>query len=255
MDVNELEVSGGFLGEPLEVTEAETVDLPVPAYAEIVLEGIIDPKNIIMDGPFSEWTGYYGEEHDCYLIQLTGMTMREDPIYHDLDPSQREHNLASALAYTSVIYDSVKRVVPTVKSVYLPPSGGSLIAAYISISKRIPGEGKRAGLAALPAVGSTTVVVVVDDDVDVYNEEEVLWAIYTRVTPDTDIDVISRVAGGHLIPTSYDETRLKRGKMTSKVIVDATMPIEVPFSTRIVPPQDIWGRMNLEDYIKDYSNL
>ena len=240
---------------PSALNVAETVDLPVPAWAEIAIEGIIDPHNMGTDGPYSEWTGYYGEKHDCYLMQVTAITMRQDAIYHDLDPSHREHNLASALGYASVIYDSVKRVVPTVKAVFLPPSGGSLITTYVSISKRIPGEGKRAGLAALTAVGSTAVVVVVDDDVDVYNEEEVLWAIYTRVTPDIDIDVISRVAGGHLIPTAYDETRLKRGKMTSKVIIDVTRPAELPFATRIIPDPKVWQRIKLEDYLKDYPNL
>jgi 2,5-furandicarboxylate decarboxylase 1 len=254
LEVDELEVSGGFLGESLEVVKAETVNLPIPAYAEIAIEGIIDPQKMTTDGPFSEWTGYYGEEHECYLIQVTGISMRRDAIYHDMDPSQREHNLASALAYASVIYDSVKRVVPSVRTVFLPPSGGSLIAAYVSISKRVPGEGKRAGLAALTAVGSIAVVVVVDEDVDVYNEEEVLWAIYTRATPDKDIDIIPHVAGGHLIPTAYDETGLKRGKMTSKMIIDATQPVELPFATRIIPDPEVWEKIKLEDYIKDNLN-
>ena len=97
--------------------------------------------------------------------------------------------------------------------------------------------------------------MVVDDDINVYNEEEVMWAVATRCCPDMDIDIVSRMAAGILDPTSYDETRLKRGNMNSKMVIDATMPVELPFATRITPPEDLWERMKLEDYIKDYQKL
>ncbi len=123
MDLNELEAMGGLLGEPLQVTPAETVDLSVPALAEIVIEGVMDTSNMVTDGPFAEYTGYYGLKgsQPAYLIQVTAITMRKDAIYHDLDPAHQEHNLALVLAYESSIYDAVKRVVPAVKAVHSPP--------------------------------------------------------------------------------------------------------------------------------------
>jgi 2,5-furandicarboxylate decarboxylase 1 len=250
MDDDELEIMGGYLGEPLEVTQGETVDLPVPAHAEIAIEGIIDTSREYTDGPFSEWAGYYGEKKDCYLIQVTAITMRHDAIYHDLDPSHWEHNLLGTLGIQSTAYDAVKKVVPSVKSVYLPPSGGGFITCYISIKKRVPGEAKRAGWAAVNSYLSTHIAIVVDEDIDVYNEEEVLWAVATRCCPDIDIDIIPRTVGGPLVPTSYDETRLKRGRMASKMVIDATMPVELPFPTRIRPPEDLWERIKLSEYLK-----
>ena len=222
--------------------------MPEPGY--IAIEGVIDASKISTDGPYSEWTGYYGEEHECYVVQIQAITMRKDAIYHDLDPAHREHNLLCGVGYTDGAYDAVKRVVPAVKDVYLPPSGTGIIIAYISIAKRVPGEGKRAALAAVNSVGSIKIAVVVDEDIDVFNEEEVLWAIATRCCPDIDIDIIPRIQAGFLDPTAYDETHLKRGPMNSKMIIDATKPVELPFATRIVPDPDLWQRMKLEDYIE-----
>jgi 2,5-furandicarboxylate decarboxylase 1 len=252
IDVCEYDVAGGYLEEPLEVVKAETVGVLVPAYAEIVIEGVIDPRKVEIDGPFAEWTGYYGEQSQCFLIQVKAITMRRDPIYHDLTNGCWEHPMLNSIGFTGAVYDAVARVVPSVKNVYLPPSGRGVITAYISISKRIEGEGKRAGLAAINSAASVKIAVVVDEDVDVYNEEDVLWAVATRACLDLDIDVIPRLAGGKLDPTAYDETRLKRGAMTSKMVIDATQKVGVPFPDRIVPPNELWGRMKLKDYVKDY---
>jgi len=250
VDENEFEVMGGLLGEPVQVTPAETVDLPVPADAEIVIEGTIDPRNMVTDAPFAEWIGYYGIERPCYILEVKCITMRKDAIYHDLAPSQREHCVAGALGFTSAIYDRVKSVVPTVKEVYLPYSGRHEMIAYVSIVQRIPGEAKRAALAAVDTMSITNIAVVVDDDIDVYNEEEVIWAIATRTTPDLDIVTIPRILGGPLNPTSYDETRLQRGPMNTKMIIDATKPVELTFPTRVTPPKELWDSMKLEDYLR-----
>ncbi len=250
LGVNELEIAGGILGESVEVTAAETVDLPVPAYAEIVIEGVIDPEQMVSDGPLAEWEGYYGgQQPNCNLIQVTCITMRKDAIYHDLAVAQREHNLPTALGRTSAIYQAVKSVVPSVKEVFLPFSGESAMIAYVSIAQRIPGEARRAGLAAANAAPATRIVVVVDDDVDVFDEQEVLWAVCTRATPDLDITVLPRILGDPLSPVSYDETRTKRGPLNSKLIIDATKPVALPFPTRIKPSKDLWDSVKLEDYL------
>ncbi len=250
LDENELELMGGLLGESLEVTDAETVDLSVPAHSEIVIEGVLDPSNMSTDGPFAEWEGYYGIELKCYLIDVTCISMRGDAIYHDLAPSQREHNIGGVLSQTVAVHDAVKSVVPTVKEVYLPFSGRGNITGYISISKVFQGEGKRALLAAINSLNAMRLAVVVDEDIDVFNEEEVLWAIATRVRADQDIVIIPGVLGDPLCPTSYDETGVKRGQMISKVIIDATKPVNLPFPPRVTPPEDLWESIKVEDYFK-----
>ncbi len=251
LDMNELEVMGSLLGEPLQVTPAETVDLPVPAHAEIAIEGVIDTRNMTTDGPFAEYTGYYGEGmKSCYLIQVTGITMRKDAIYLDSDPAHREHNLAGVLPKEYDWFEVVRRAVPTVKAVHFPPSGTCVYHVYVSIRKRVPGEGKFAALAALSGSPAVKVAVVVDEDIDVYDEQEVLWAVATRVEGDKDISIIPEATGAHLDPTAYDETRLKRGPMTNKVIIDATKPVGLPFATRITPPEGLWKSMNLADYLR-----
>lgn len=249
IDCNEFELMGGLLEESLRVTPAEAVDLDVPAAAEIVIEGQIDPREMTTDGPFAEWEGYYGIELKCYLINVTCITMRKDAIYHDLAPSQREHVLLSVPGQTNSIYDAVKSVVPTVKDVYLPYSGRCNIVAYVSISQRVPGEANRAALAAINSFSPIRIAVVVDDDIDVYDEEEVIWAVSTRTTLDRDITFLSRILGDPLCPTSYDETRLKRGEMVSKMIIDATKPVTSEFPIKVTPPEDLWNSVKLEDYI------
>jgi len=247
---NELELIGGLLGEPLQVTPAETVDLPVPARAEIAIEGVIDPHNVVTDGPFGEFTHYYGGEASCYIIQVTAITMRQDAIYHDLDNAHREHNYASVLANESNTYNVIKRAVPAVKAVHFPWTGLCEFHVYVSIKKRIQGEGKFAGLAALTANAELKLAVVVDEDIDVYDEEEVLWAVCTRVQGDLDVSTIPWVAGADLDPSCYDETRFKRGAMTTKMIIDATKPVELPFATRITPPRALWDSMRLDNYLR-----
>ena len=249
LTMNELEVMGGLLGEPLEVTAAETVDLPVPAWAEIVIEGVIDPRKWTTDGPYAEYQGYYGEANmPCYLIQATAITMRKNAIYHDLDNAHREHITWTVLSHESNAYEALKKVLPTVKAVHIfPHTLGSRITA-ISIQKRIPGEARIAGLAAF-ADTQVKVSVVVDEDIDVFNEQEVLWAVGTRVVADRDIHIVPDIIGPKLDPTAYDETRLQGGTMVSKVTIDATKPIGRTFATRIAPPKDLWELMKLEDYI------
>jgi len=250
METNELELMGALLGESLEVVPAETVDLPVPAWAEIAIEGVMDPANETADGPFSEYTGFYGPAKDPVgLMQVRAVTMRKDAIYHDLDPSHREHNLAGVLSFESSVFETVKKLVPSVQGVYMPPSGSCVFTSYVQIKKRVPGEGKSAGLAAIVAEPGMKIAVVVDDDVDIYDEEQVLWAIATHCEADRDVTIIPNAMGAHLNPSAYGEVRHQKGPMNTKLVIDATRPVTMPFADRIRPPKEAWERIRLEDYI------
>ena len=247
-ELDEYEVAGGFLGEPLRVTKAETVDITVPADAEIVIEGVIDPAKMVTDGPFAEYAGYYGEEKPCYLIDVTGITMRKDAIYHGLDSAHREHNISCVLSLEASIWDVVKRRIPALKAVYSPPNANRY-HSYISIAKRVQGEGMLAGILAISAEKNMKLVVVVDEDIDAYNEDEVLWAVATRVSGDKDIAVNPQVTGPICDPRCYGEKGYDSGVMIGKTIIDATKPVTLPYSTRITPPRELWESMKLEDYI------
>ena len=143
----------------------------------------------------------------------------------------------------------MKHLVPTVTAVYMPVSGSCRFTTYVSIKKRIPGEGKSAGMAALSANSNIKIAVVVDDDIDIYNEQQVLWAIATTCEADRDITMIPHAMGSHLNPSAYGELRTNKGPMNTKLIIDATRPVTMPFETRIRPHQETWDRIRLSDYI------
>jgi len=249
-EIDELEIMGGLLGEPLRLTQCSTVDLPVPADAEIAIEGIINPKEMGTDGPFAEFTGHYGAGGKAvFIINVKAITMRKDAIYHDLDPAHPEHNLGCVLGFESPIYDGVKNAVPSVKAVHLPPGGLYTYHINVSIKKTTPGQGKLAGIMALASASHAKTCIVVDDDIDIFNEEEVLFAVATRMVPGRDISIINNSAGNHLDPAAFDETRLKHGSMQDLLVIDATKPLTLPTFTRITPPEDLWNKMKLEDYL------
>ena len=252
MDVDEFELMGALMDEPLEVVTAETVDLPVPAFAEIAIEGYLDPAEETNDGPFAEYTGFYGPAKDPIgLMQVTAITMRSDAIYHDLDPAHPEHNLAGALSFGNRVYDSVKNLVPSVTGVYLPVSGACAFTVYVSIKKRVPGEGMSAGMAAIAANSDVKIAIVVDDDIDIYDEQQVLWAIATHFEADKGLAVIPNAMGAHLNPAAYGEVRHEKGPMNTKMVIDATRPATLDFADRIRPHKETWDRIRLEDYIDE----
>ena len=250
IDSDEYQSMGALMGESLEVVDGDTVDIPVPAWAEIAIEGVLDPAEETSDGPFAEYTGYYGPKKDPVgLLQVRAVTMREDAIYHDLDPAHREHNLAGALSHESAVYNSVAKLVPSVHAVHLPPCGTCIFTAFISIRKRVQGEGKSAGLAAVAAEPNLKIAVVVDEDIDIYNEQEMWWAMSTHLQADIGVTAIPYAMGAHLDPSAYGEVRTEKGPMQTKLIIDATRPATLPFAERIRPPKEDWNRILLEDYV------
>ena len=250
IDADEYRTMGALMGEALEVVAAETVDIPVPAWAEIAIEGVLDPARETSDGPFSEYTGFYGPRKDPVgLMQVRALTMRKDAIYHDLDPSHREHNLAGVLSHESTVYNSVAKLVPSVTAVHMPACGTCIFTAFISIRKRVQGEGKSAGIAAVAAEPNLKIAVVVDEDIDIYNEQEMWWAISTHLQADRGVTTIPYAMGAHLDPSAYGEVRTEKGPMQTKLIIDATRPVTLPFAERIRPPREAWERIRLEDYV------
>ena len=257
----EMEVCGGLLGEPLEVVAAETVDLLVPARAEIVIEGLVDtdPDALKQEGPFGEYPGYYTGSGPMPWIRITAITMREMPIYQTVFSGHIELTCLGALPKMGGLYRRVREAVPSVTMVNLPVSGMGRSHAYISLKKARDGEPKLAAFAAFAFDHLVKHVFVVDDDVDVFDETEVLWCMCTRFQADRDLSLIPYTLGGHLVPNTYDLDRDERSEdahgkvMETKMILDLTKPAPpTPFPPRCGVPEKVVESVDL-DILRDFS--
>jgi len=246
----EYEFMAALLGETLEVTRGLTVDLPIPALAEIAIEGVIDPAKMDKDGPFSEAAGYYGEARPCYVMQVTAITMRQDAIYHDLHPTHQEHMTVMLLSREYRIHEAVADAVPSVKAVHIGPEGQpgkGLI--QVAIEKNAEDEGRLAGLAALRS-DFAKIAVVVDEDVDIYDQGEILWAIATRIREDLVISTNPQMPAPQVEAAKSDSSGLDLQSRYTRILLDATKPLEGPFPTRVTHPKEVWESIRAEDYLK-----
>ena len=236
---------GAIMGAPLRLAPSVSFgdELMVPADAEMIIEGEIVPGVREVEGPFGEFTGYYGPQRLRPVIEVKAITHRREAILQHIFVGHRDNWVIGGIPKEGSLFNVIRGVVPTVKAVHFAISGSCRFNCYISIEKRIDGETKQAALAALGACDFVKNVVVVDADIDVFNEREVLWAIATRVQADRDIDIIKDVKGNTLDPSQTDDI------LTAKLIIDATKPARRPFPSRVEVPQEAIGRVRLEDFI------
>ena len=149
-----------------------------------------------------------------------------------------------------MLYKRVKASVPSVKAVHMPMSGICRFTAYVKIAKEYDGEGKLAALAALAADPFVKLAVVVDEDIDINNDSEVLWAIATRTQPDRATFFVPDSTVSRLDPASYSIwSRWEKDTMNTKWAIDATMPVEAPFEERADVPRRLWENLDLSQYI------
>ncbi|MFQ5851792.1 MAG: UbiD family decarboxylase [Candidatus Binatia bacterium] len=236
---------GAIMGEPIRLTASETWGdyFLVPADAEIVIEGEIPPTVREVEGPFGEFTGYYGPQRLRPVIEVTAITHRRSAIFQHIFVGHRDTWVLGGIPKEGSLFNLIRGIVPTVKAVHFPISGCCRFNCYISIDKKVDGETKQAALAALAGCDFVKHVVVVDADIDVYNEEEVMWAVATRVQADQDVDIIKNAKGNTLDPSQTDDI------MTTKMIVDATRPVQRPFAARLAVPKQALSRISLDDFI------
>ncbi|MEY3333789.1 MAG: hypothetical protein RLZZ176_2089 [Cyanobacteriota bacterium] len=194
VDLSEWLFAGLYGGSGVNLARCKTVDLEVPADAEIVLEGTITPGEVLPDGPFGDHMGYYGGVEDSPLVRFQCMTHRKDPIYLTTFsglPPKEEAMMAIALnrIYTPILRQQVSEIV----DFFLPMEALSYKAAIISIDKAYPGQARRAALAfwsALPQFTYTKFVIVVDKDINVRDPRQVVWAISSKVDPTRDVFIL-----------------------------------------------------------------
>ena len=243
-------ITGGLLGEPLLVVPSETLNFPVPAMSEIVIEGEILPGERKDEGPFGEYTMFYGMKRKSPVFRVKAITHRHDYIFHDLIPSSREHlGLWVIPSKEANLYNKLKSVFPTLKDVRLPLNGSGY-HGYVSIEKVRDGDGKNILLTLLGSEYMLKHAVVVDEDVDIHNDDDVLWAISTHVQADKDIFVIPGARSSVLDPSSYGmESRFSGEGMVTKMGIDATKPVGLNFAIRTKVPQKVWEKIKMEDFL------
>src|SRR2546426_368211 len=210
-DVGKFEVVGGLFGEPLEVAACATIDLAVPAAAEIVIEGEILPGVREPEGPFGEFTGYFSRRSTEHVFQAKALAMRAAPWFQSIGSGRAgDHITTLALVREAEIWNALQRVIPNVTGVHVPLSGTSSFSAYVSITQGRPGEAKHVIPIVLGVDHYLKLVIVVDDDIDVLDESDVMWAVATRMQPERDALTVPRLGkprnprGGNAI-TDVDE--------------------------------------------------
>lgn len=216
--VDKYEIDSALRGEPLELVKCKTIDLEVPAHAEIVIEGIIPPHKRYDEGPFGEMAGYYGPKSSQPYVEITCIMHRNNPIFQTNFPSSFEHVLPNGLMREVMLYSSLKNMVD-VRDVHLTSISGCRFHAFVSINKKSEGDGKSAIIAALASNKDVKHVVVVDEDVDIFKKDDVEWAIATRVQASKDVVIIPGALGSPLEPSHN-----MRG-ITDKMGIDATAPL------------------------------
>ena len=236
--VSEFDVANALLKNRLRLTKCESVDAYAPADAEMVLEGIMSVEKETLEGPLTDVTGTYDIRRSQPVIELMGIMHRKDSIYQALLPSGTEHKLLMGLSRETKIWETVAKVVPRVKAVNLTSGGCGWLHAIISIEKQRDEDGKNALMGTFAAHPSLKHAVIVDTDINVFNSEEVEWAIATRFQADRDLIIIPNARGSTLDPSADQETGL-----TTKLGVDATRPLskqrskferaEIPMNERI----------------------
>src|ERR1700742_215442 len=245
LGVDEMAIAGGLRGLPVELAPCSTIDIPYIADAEIVLEGEILPTGWTWpEGRFGEFTRLMGGLHWNPLVRIKAITMRKDAIYYSLHMPWENTWIAAPTRYTA-IRQALKTAGVQVKDINVTLGGCAFWHAVISIKKQA-GEGKNALLAAL-SVMDLKHVVVVDDDIDVFNPMDVEWAIATRVQGDKDVMIVTNARAKPLDPS------LPQGfgvvPTGAKVGIDATIPDHIPreYYERITYAYA--DRARLDDYV------
>lgn len=232
IDVNEYHVAGALLGEPVAVVPAKTVDVPVPAHAEIVLEGVIKAHERGPEGPFGEYTGYATDRSTHNVFELRAITHRAQPVFLDVCPGlSQDHLFLGRVHKEAEVLRKLREVLPTVTAIHYPTSG-SHYHCTIAMKKQRPGDGRHAAILALGLDAYIKLVIVVDDDIDVSNEAEVMWALATRMQPAQDVTIIDEMTCNVLDPSSHDG-------LSSKMAIDATRPLDWQAERCSVPAETL----------------
>ena len=236
MDVDELDIAGALLGRPVELVRCRTIDIEVPAHAEYVLEGEILADTLEDEGPFGEYTGYATSRSTRNVFIVHAITSRQAPLFLDIIPGySSEHLLLGRSAKEAHVFNRLREMVPTLKALNFPKSG-THFHAYLSFRKSAEGQARHALMLLFGLDPYLKLAVAVDEDIDVFNEPEVLWALATRFQADRDMFMVPDVFCNRLDPSAIDGLSAKLG-------LDATMPLTWDVERTSLPPEaTAWAR-------------
>jgi len=227
--LSEYDYAGGFKGEPIEVVMGEHTGLPIPAHAEIAIEGEAVLGDVRDEGPFGEWTGYYASaERPEPVIRVKNVYYRHHPILCCARPGRppSDYLFSKCVVKSAMIWDELEKAgIPNVRGVWCHEAGGGRMFNIVSIKQSYPGHSRQAGMVTSQCHAGAYLgrfVVVVDEDIDPSNTFDVLWAIASRVEPEQSIEIIRRCWSGPLDP------RIPAGSkgFNSRAILDACRPYE-----------------------------
>jgi 4-hydroxy-3-polyprenylbenzoate decarboxylase len=225
--MSEFAYAGGVLNEPIQLVRGPLTGLPLPAYSEIAIEGEMVPGDDLPEGPFGEWPGYYASDtRPEPVVRVKALYYRNDPILCGEPPLRPAagQGFHRSIQRSALIWNALEDAgVPDVKGVWLHPAGYRFFS-IIKIKQRYAGHAKQAAIIASqcrPGAYLGRYVVVVDDDIDIYNADDVIWAMSTRSEPE-NIDILRRCWSGPLDPAIPRE----RKGFNSRAIIDATRPFE-----------------------------
>lgn len=236
--VSEWDFSGGIRGAPIDLVKCETVDLEVPATAEIVLEGTVDPRERIIEGPFGEYTGYYGSvPAPKPVMHLSCVTYRNDPIFQGTCegyPVDEDHMLSSVTHSAHILGQLEKNAIAGVREVACPVAAGAYGEVIVSIKPMYDGHEDHVAAAIFSSSLTTfsfKMVIVVDEDIDPWNYEQVHWSLWTRTDWNDDIKVWKDFASAGYDPRSEPGPKKR---FWSKVLIKSTRPYHWS-------PRSVWG--------------
>ncbi|MCL4300195.1 MAG: UbiD family decarboxylase [Anaerolineae bacterium] len=214
-DEDELTIAGAIRGQGVPVSRGVTVDVDIPAEAEIVIEGYVHPAEKKGEGPLAEFHGYYGEIWESPTFEVTAVCWRDKPIFQTIIPGWYEHiYIGNVLPREPLLLRFLRHISQEV-AVHIPPYSNGF-SAVVQLKKSNPGQPKNVALAAMTAHINIKQVIVVDPDVNIYDPADVLWALTNRVDWSQDIFTIPHAQGHEMDPTA--DTR----GVHTKIGIDAT---------------------------------
>ncbi|MCB2093253.1 MAG: UbiD family decarboxylase [Rhodobacteraceae bacterium] len=221
--VSELTFAGALNGARPRLVAAKTVELMVPAEAEIVLEGWVSPSELAPEGPFGDHTGYYNPAEPFPVMQVTAITHRQTPIYLSTYTGRPPDEPAIiGEVFNRLALPTIRAQIPEIRDLWLPPAACSYRIAVVSIDKRYPGQARRVMMALwgmLPQFSYTKMIIVVDADLDPANWDDIAWALATRMDPSRDVMLVENT------PMDYLDFASPRAGLAGKMGIDATVKI------------------------------
>ncbi|MBI4444794.1 MAG: UbiD family decarboxylase [Acidobacteria bacterium] len=224
---SEYDYAGWVKGEPIDIIKGPVTGLPIPASAEIAIEGFVHPGEMQEEGPFGEFTGYYAsDKRPAPVVRVESLMYRNEPIITGTPMGRPPSVVFYDLISAATLWEAMEAAgIPDIKGVYIHHMAPTSMFTAVSITQRYPGHARQAGLAAIACRGGAYMgryYVVVDEDIDPSNIEEVIWAVSTRSDPAEDIEILRRCWSGPLDPVI---PKARKG-FNSRAIIDACRPYE-----------------------------